>query len=679
VPESSGAETDPEELQRLAGRLDHALDRLAEAPEFAKPAKVRPVLDTAKRVLLQPGGPAVIEQRAHLLESAGLFHGTDWEHPELLDPGLSSRSLSSEEADTVLVEVLSELRLVAVAVGALSHPTVTAERARRYLTQVLALNLTMLFGTPDEAERERRGRLGRVSRAVLAHVADRIGYEHILGQLVDELWRILRQRPIQVEHVKQMITQIAVYRDDPEISLGSGLGADRLITSLYGTTEACREDPGVDLYRERLAAMDRTALQLEATGFARAMHDTGLVSPYHAVLVRELLGHDASLLAEALGLTTTGRNCLLSQQELVHALITEAVHPRTAQAVYGLALLLERGLLHQPPVAPALWRQLQMTLSSTAARRLTLAFGDDPSPRAWLVAGVLSMLGLPLGVGQGDNPTCQSARALSMWAQNDPDYLLHLVARAARDDEIVMHFEGQALSSAEVATGVAVSEPVDLDPVSLVTVPHLDRIYAEMGRRCIGREGDPHRWVNPEFHGWWSWRGFRINVDVATGQLVDLEGFLRDFYATYHPTYNGDHPLIHPQPAGIAVTDTAARFVGWHAITLLRVARDPEGVMRVYFFNPNNDSGQDWGDGVVVSTAEHGERFGESSLPFEHFASRLYIFHFEPLEEGEPTLVPDHEIQRVIELVHASWGAQRHRAEELQAHPGPSPPSAVDD
>ncbi|GGO53750.1 hypothetical protein GCM10012287_41140 [Streptomyces daqingensis] len=47
--------------------------------------------------------------------------------------------------------------------------------------------------------------------------------------------------------------------------------------------------------------------------------------------------------------------------------------------------------------------------------------------------------------------------------------------------------------------------------------------------------------------------------------------------------------------------------------------------MRVYVFNPNNDSGQDWGDGVVVSTAGNGERFGEASLPFDQFASRLHV------------------------------------------------------
>ncbi|HBF94156.1 MAG TPA: hypothetical protein DDX13_10895, partial [Marinobacter adhaerens] len=217
--------------------------------------------------------------------------------------------------------------------------------------------------------------------------------------------------------------------------------------------------------------------------------------------------------------------------------------------------------------------------------------------------------------------------------------------------------------------GVASEVTLDLDPVSLVVVPHLDRIYVEMGRLCVGRQGDPHKWVNPEFHGWSAGRGFAINVDVATGKLHDLEGFIRHFYASYHPYYNGNQPLIHPQPAGIAVTDSAARFIGWHAITILRAALDPEGEMRIYFFNPNNDSGQNWGDGVKVSTSGNGERFGESSLPFEQFTSRLYIFHYDPLERGEPAEVNEDALRRVTEGVYRSWGLDRVPADALQAEP----------
>ncbi|MCE8043169.1 hypothetical protein HOP60_13485 [Halomonas daqingensis] len=662
---------DEEKLPRLLANLDEATAMLGEARDFAKPGKLPRVLDTARRVLLHPGGAAALEVRARALEEAGVFLGSDWDSPQYLLPSLTTYSLKSPDANTVVIEALSELRLLAVAMGDYLHPLVSAEQAHHYLTQVMALNLWLLFSAPSEAERETQGRLARIPRYLFHHLAERIGYEHIIDQLIEEIWRILQQRPIQVEAVKQMITQIAICQADPAIDLGtSGQGADRLVSSLYGPTRACREDPGLEVYRQRLASMDNAALQGEATGFARAMHDTGLVSPYHPVLLRHLLDHGDHLITEALGLSSTGRDCLLCYRELAHALIRSAVHPATPQAVYGLALMLERGILYQPPVAPAMWRQLGLPLSEWSQARLNLAYGDAVSPRARLLEGVLCMLGLPLGVGQGNNPTCQSARALSMWAYNDPDYLLQMVAWAARDDEIVMHFEGQPISSMKSSGGVAQSLPMDLDPVSLIVVPHLDRIYAEMGRRCIGREGDPHRWVNPEFHGWWSGRGFRINVDVASGQLHELDVFLRHFYASYHPYYNGNQPLIHPQPAGIAVTDSAARFIGWHAITILRVSLDPTEVMRVYFFNPNNDSGQDWGDGVRVSTAGNGERFGEASLPFEQFASRLYIFHYDPLERGELANVTQEELNRVTGYVHRSWGANRVPAADLQADSG---------
>jgi len=658
--------------KRLAA-LDDAMRAMADTRDFGKHLKLRQVLDAMRRVLLQPGGFAAVQARAEALEEAGLFRGTDWASPEILVPALSGGSLHSTDADTVLIEAASELRMLAVATGAYTHPTMSAEDARQFLSQVLAMNLTLLFTPPSEAERTTQGRTAQLIRDLFRHLGEQVGYANILDRLVEEIWRILRQRPIQVDQVQAMITQIAVYRGDPDVDLGpSGQGVDRLISSLFGTTEACREDPGIEVYRSRLEAMDPSALQYEAAGFARAMHDTGLVSPYHAELLRFLLAEGDYLLAEALGLSGTGRDSMLRFHKLVHRLIAEAVHPETAQCVYGLALLLDRGILYEPAVEPALWRQLGLTLSANARERLTLAFGPTPAPEARLLSGVLSMLGLPLGVGQGDNPTCQSARALSMWAYNDPDYLLQVLVWAARDDEVIMHFEGQSISSTESSGGVATTLPTDLDPVSLLVVPHLDRIYAEMGRRCADRPGDPHRWVNPEFHGWWAGRGFRINVDVGTGKLIDLDEFLRHFYASYHPDYNGGRPLIHPQPAGVAVTDSAARYVGWHAITVLRVNLDPQEVMRVYFFNPNNDSGQDWGDGVVVGTAGNGERFGEGSLPFEQFASRLYIYHYDPFERGAPERVPAEDLRRVVGYIERSWGADRLPAGSMQAAPDPS-------
>ncbi|MAR90455.1 MAG: hypothetical protein CML06_06195 [Pseudomonadales bacterium] len=663
-----------EKRARLCQHLDASVERLAAARDFAKPAKLSPVLDNARRLLLA-GGAAELEQRAPALEQAGVFAGTDWAYPQILLPALTCHALTSPDSTVVVIESLSELRLLAVALGDYKHELISAEQAHHYLTQVLAMNLAMLFSPPSEAERTLQGRLAQVPRALLQHLAERIGYEHIIDKLIAEIWRILRQRPVQVDAVKQMITQIAICRGSANFSVngdGGGetlmQGTERLVSSLYGPTQLCREDPGVQVYLERLGNVDSSALQSEAYGFARAMHDTGLVSPYHAVFVRFICEHHAHLLVDALGLSGTGRDCLLCYHDLVMALVQHAITADTPQAVFGLTLLLERGILYQPAVAPSLWRQIGLPLSEWSSQRLSTVFGNAVPPRTRLLEGVVLVLGLPLGIGQGNNPTCQSARAISIWSYIDPDFLLQLITCAARDDEIVMHFEGQPISSSPVLTNALQPLPVDLDPVSIVLVPHLDYIYNEMGRLCLGREGDPHRWINPEFHGWRVGRGFRINVDVGTGTIVDIEDFIRHFYAYYHPYFNGNQPLIHPQPAGLAVTDSAARFIGWHAITIQRAALDPKGVMRVYFFNPNNDSGQDWGDGVVVSTANNGEQFGESSLEFEQFASRIYIFHYDTQERGEPAQVSADAVERIKAYISRSWGQDRGLGE---AHPAP--------
>ncbi|MCM2129441.1 hypothetical protein [Larsenimonas rhizosphaerae] len=656
----SHATGEPSRLARLELQLDDAVDRLADAPSVSRVGRAGRVFDIARRVLMEPGGCGTLEARARAMEEAGIFEGSDWARPGILLPTLTRHSLTSPEPMTVVIEALSELRLLAVAREDYAHPQVSSEQARSYLTQVLALNLSMLFGPPSEAERETQGKLALVSRQLLAHLSERIGFENVIDSMIDEIWRLLKQRPIQTETIREMITRIALCQADPEIDLGtSGQGATRLVSSLFGPTQACSEDPGIDIYEERLAMMDGAALQLEATGMARAMHDTGLVSAYHAVLVRYLLKDHDHLISEALGLSATGRDCLLRFHPLIRALLARVAQPETDQALYGLARLLERGILYQPPIPPALWRQLGLPLSDWSRARIKAAYGDMVDPEARLLEGVLCMLGQPLGVGQGNNPTCQSARALSMWGWSDPDYLLQMVTWAARDDGITMHFEGQPISSCDSGEGLSPTLPLDLDPVSLLVVPHLDRIYMEMGRRCIGREGDPHRWINPEFHGWWTGRAFHINVDVATGMLIEPETFLRHFYAAYHPHYNGDQPLIHPQPAGIAVTDSAARFIGWHAISILRAAPGPDDHMRIYFFNPNNDSGQNWGDGVDVSTDGCGERFGEASLPFAQFASRLYIFHQDPQEEGRLADIPAAELDDVMGYIRRSWGAER--------------------
>ena len=656
------------DLDRLSETLEVALSRLESARPFAKARYQTGVLDVSYRLMAQEGGLERLHALAPRLDQAGIFRGSDWDQPETLQPQFVASALDAPQRTTVALEALSLLRMLALAGGEHYHPGIHAEHARHFLTQVLALNINRFFGQVDEAGREAEGARRTVER-LLRYLAERIGFKDVLGALVNEIWRILAQRPVNVGPVKEMITQIAVTLSREGGEAGEArIGADRLVSALFGTTSGCLDDPGIAAYRDRLSGLQESALLHEAHGFARAMHDTGLVSDYHAgFLVWALDAGQESLIPEALGLDRTGLTCYRRHEALVHDLIRAAVGPETPQAVYGLSLLLQRGILHHPPIAPSLRRQVELEPSAQAAARIASAYGPSVEPKRFLTAGVLQVLGQPLGVGQGANPTCQSARAMTLWSLNDPDYLLDLVARAARFDRIEMYFEGQRLNSAALPTGLTPFAPLDSDPVSVVLVPHLDRIYAEMGRRCADRpEEDPHVWVNPEFHGWWVARHCCVAVDVASGALLAIEDFLASFHSAYHPSYNGGEPLIHPQPAGVAVTDPGGEFIGWHAIAILRVAPDQDGVMRVYFYNPNNDSGQDWGGGVKVSTQGQGENYGEASLPFDQFAARLYLFHEAPAKPRGAKRPPAEELSAIAEQIRKTWAAYRG---ELQVSP----------
>lgn len=640
--------------------LDAAIERLAVANGASGVTPVFEVLEPARALMFDDSGMDALYARIPALEAAGFFRGSDWDHPQTLVPSLAVRTVRHGEPVATLVESLSQIRLLAVAHGDFHHPSISAEHAHHFLAQVMAMNLDLVVGDLQEGDRLRPDRLGYAVQRLYHYLLRHLGYENLLEHLVAEVWRVLAQRPVQVDGVKHMVTQIAACLHAPDATIGEvGDDALRLIHAVFSPTEGCREDPGFDVYAERLAAMDDATLLQEAIAFAQAMHGTGLVSPYMPGFIRYLRTRWNALIPTALGLSYTGADAFHCYPALIHTLIDEALFAETSQAVYGLAMMLERGILYAPPVAPSLWRQVRLTLCDAAAAKIVSVFGNRLPPESFLLADVLNVLGHPLGVGQGNYPTCQSTRALSMWAYSAPADLLRILAWAARDDEIVMRFEGDNISSRALGSGLASEPPVDVDAVSLLTVPHLDRIYFEMGRRSAGRGEDPHKWVNAEFHGEQVAHGFRIAVDVFTGGLKDFEGFIRDFYAAYHPYYNGNIPVINPQPAGIAVTDSAARFLGWHAITIQRLALDSSGVMRVYFFNPNNDSGQNWGQGIITSTHGNGERYGEASLPVSQFVSRLYVFHYDPLEIGDPASVPADDVQAVMRLAQDSWASGR--------------------
>jgi hypothetical protein len=59
---------------------------------------------------------------------------------------------------------------------------------------------------------------------------------------------------------------------------------------------------------------------------------------------------------------------------------------------------------------------------------------------------------------------------------------------------------------------------------------------------------------------------------------------------------------------------------------------------------------------VSPTVAGNGERPGESSLPFGQFASRLYAYHYDHYEKGDPARISTAAVAEVARMSRESWG-----------------------
>lgn len=114
--------------------------------------------------------------------------------------------------------------------------------------------------------------------------------------------------------------------------------------------------------------------------------------------------------------------------------------------------------------------------------------------------------------------------------------------------------------------------------------------------------------------------------------------------------------MVYPNPIGLFITSSRGDMLGFHAVSLLRVA-EHKGEVRAYYFNPNNEGRQDWGQEITPTVYGHGEKPGESSLPLHQFMARVYAFHFNHLDaQAHLEEVPETEIKQVEALARESWG-----------------------
>ena len=640
---------------RLSESLVKALEKLNEAKPFAKNLHQDDVFQVASLLMESDAGIQCLYEQAHLFDSYGVFYGGPWQNPEKLRPELVRGSLDIQGVYPTL-EILSELRMLAIAQGTVTNPKVTPEEAAIFLNKVFALNLDFFYPGDTEQSRIERCPNQATCERLFRFLVQKLSIENLRGDVISEIEQICVQRPIMTQKVRSMV-ELA---DKIPASKGDAEAEDRLkqyVIAVKGISPLSKDSNSLSEYRQRLMSAAPPQLEAEAEHFADSMHYTVLSSPNHAVMIRYLLKEHPELLPKCLGLKSPGIAEFEKENETALRLIQVAIQPTTYRAIYGFANILERSLLSRTEISNGLIRLVDVDLCLKVQQDLRAERDtqDGVTANAFLVAGVIMVLGQPLGIGQGKNATCQAARGISLWSQHASGYLIKMLISAAREGFIEIPFEGDTLQSNQFEGGLAPKLDMDLDPVSIVLVPHLDRVYDEMMRRTLGRSEDGHKWVNPALYGQWVSTGFSSVFDVL-GHVVHYEDFVRRFYATHHPSFNHGHKLMYPNPVGLLITNAHGELLGPHAVSVQRVAMDPDGNLRVYFYNPNNEGRQDWGQEIHPSVRNNGELEGESSLPFDQFVSRLYAYHFNPYEVGEAFAVPAEVVASIESLARESWG-----------------------
>tara|TARA_R110002110_G_scaffold415856_3_gene658428 strand:- start:7297 stop:9360 length:2064 start_codon:yes stop_codon:yes gene_type:complete len=647
----------PDESDQSRLRFKTAWDNLKNATLAVKSMYQPDLFQTSAAFMDSDDGIDYLMSYANDFDRVGVFHNTPWQKLGNLQPELVGYGLKGEGANS-LIEFLSELRILAITQKKYENNEFSTENAHTFLKKVLCLNLDLLYLENTEESRSRPNVYHRANR-LLCYISEHVYLDGLQDEVIKEIEEIITQRPILNHRVKKLIRYATKlpsgnHRNEYTKRLEVYSGA------LSEPSPLSKKFQDIIKYREALDSLDDISLNAEIDAFNYTFSTTGFGNPYHAVLLRFLARNMVEKVPLALDLDVIGNAEYEKYQEKICTIIKICIFPNNLDGIFGLSRVMRRGLFSQKDVSAGLMRMIDLDISPESKKQLLRfeAFDSGISANAILISGTLAILGHPLGVGQGPNPTCQSARGLSLWGQHAPGYLVSLISTAAKDNVVEFDFESGSIRSDQLQEGITGGDfdTDKLDPVSRLLVPHLDKIYNEMMLKASFRAEDPHKWVNPAFYGKFVYRGFSSCIDILTATIQDYKGFLRHFYATHHPVYNGGLSLVYPNPVGLFVTDINGNLLGFHAVSLQRIQQDENKNYRAYFYNPNNESRQNWGAGVTCSVSGNGEKTGETSLPFDEFLSRLYAYHFNPYDEGDAYAVPEKIINDIYDMAKESWG-----------------------
>lgn len=646
------------ETKLKTDNFEKSLQDFYSATDLTRSTQAQKMSSQLDRMLRTEEGIAFLYSHAVELQNNGIFEGTAWNEPEKLLPSLVKGTLKSDHPNSTF-EVLSELRILAAVEN--KNDKIDNDTATEFLQEVVINNLEFVFKDllEDTRQKMKENEINKVY-LLFDFIMRKLDLSGIKEALAEELFLSCAQRPVVTRRTRNII---ATVKEKIDIH-GSSEADDKLrfyVNAIYAPAKIATETPDFEAYSQQLENSSAQELKTESESLSRYLNETGLTNPYLALFLRfALKNKDENLITECMGLSQTGRAQFEVHKDFIFKIIDEIVTPVNHRSVFGLMKTLERGLFERTDLRSAINNLRTARLHPEVEESVLKSYIAEKGKidaKQLLISATLRILGQPLGVGQGNNNTCQSARGISMWSRHEPAKLLNIIITVCTRNNLIMRFENEDLESGKLIKGLINELDYDLDAVSVVLVPHLDKIYNEMIRRASGRGEDPHKWVNPSLYGDRVPAGFASNYNPLVNAIQDFKGFLKIFYASFHPDYNDNTELVFPNPLGIFVTSAQAEMIGFHAIALLRTAKRENGEVRVYFLNPNNEGRQDWGQGIKPSVYGNGEYPGESSLPFYQLAARVYAFHYNSLIVlPRVPLVITEELSKIKYMAKNSWG-----------------------
>lgn len=648
--------------ERTFKNFEESFTEFKNATSLTRSQKASKLLSQIDLLTRTNSGIHFLYDRSLEIEDTGFFDDSPWSNPRKQVPTLVKGTILSGHPHSSL-EIMSELRILAYACGERQSEVLPREEAKAFLEEVVVHNMEFAF---DELTEESRTKLTQQERRkVVAHFQFLIQKAELTGikhKLADEMRMVCEQRPVVTQTLRNLIQ--TVYQ---KIDLSEKDPVDQrllyFVRAVYFPGNLAFKFPNYSKYREQIEKATNEVLDAEARSIGDYLHDTGLTNPYLAMLLLHSVEHSPDRIPILLKLNSKGVSEFERYKDFVLDLIQLVFSEHNYLGIYGLKRMLEKHLFSRRPVRAGLTNLKLINIHPHSEKRILKSVvypSDQVNAKQHLMGALIALLGQPLGIGQGNNATCQSARGISMWAQHSPAKLINMITTVATANNLIMRFEDQDLESLKLAKGLVDRLDYKLDAVSVTLVPHLDKIYNEMMRRSAVRGEDPHKWTNPGLYGHWVLNDFASAYSLLTNSIQDFEGFVKLFYASFHPKFNGGRQMVYPNPVGIFITSSKGDMLGFHAVSLLRVDVNPESQdneIRAYFLNPNNEGRQDWGQNIKPTVFGNGEYHGESSLPIHEFTARLYAFHFNRLD-ANPHIkeVPKAEVEKVRKLAESSWG-----------------------